>query len=51
MHLIRGWIPFMQERRSGQIINISSAGGMMTMPTMASYSASNFALKETNEAL
>ena len=51
MHLIRGWIPAMQERRSGQIINISSAGGMMAMPTMASYSASNFALKEANEAL
>lgn len=51
MHLIRDWIPAMRERRSGRIINISSAGGMMAMPTMASYSASKFALEGANESL
>ena len=51
MHLIRDWIPAMRERRSGRIINISSAGGMMAMPTMGSYSASEFALEGANESI
>ncbi len=51
MHLIRECIPSMRERRSGRIINISSVGGMMAMPTMASYSASKFALEGASESL
>ncbi len=51
MHLIRECIPAMRERRSGRIINISSVGGMMAMPTMASYSASKFALEGASESL
>ena len=51
MHLIRECLPAMRQRRSGRIINISSVGGMMAMPTMASYSASKFALEGASESL
>ncbi|MCH6256377.1 SDR family oxidoreductase [Puniceicoccaceae bacterium K14] len=51
MHLIRCVLPTMRKRRSGRIINISSVGGMMAMPTMASYSASKFALEGATESL
>ncbi|MBI1840881.1 MAG: SDR family oxidoreductase [Verrucomicrobia bacterium] len=51
MGLIRLTLPRMRERRSGRIINISSVGGMMAMPTMALYSASKFALEGATESL
>lgn len=51
MHLIRECLPSMRRKRSGRIINISSVGGMMAMPTMASYSASKFALEGASESL
>ncbi len=51
MHLIRECLPAMRERRSGRIINVSSVSGMMAMPTMASYSASKFALEGASESL
>ncbi|MBK1878853.1 SDR family oxidoreductase [Pelagicoccus mobilis] len=51
MHLIRTCLPEMRRKRYGRIINISSVGGMMAMPTMASYSASKFALEGASESL
>lgn len=51
MHLIRECLPEMRKRKQGRIINISSVGGMMAMPTMASYSASKFALEGATESL
>lgn len=51
MHLIRACLPSMRKRLSGRIVNISSVGGMMAMPTMASYSASKFALEGASESL
>lgn len=51
MELIKLVLPAMRRRRSGRIINVSSVGGMMAMPTMGSYSASKFALEGATEAL
>lgn len=49
--LIRLLLPQMRKRGFGKIINISSVSGMLAMPTMASYSASKFALEGAMEAL
>lgn len=51
MDLIRLCLPHMRARRAGRIVNVSSVGGMMAMPTMAIYSASKFALEGATESL
>lgn len=51
MELARLVLPGMRAKRSGRILNVSSVGGMMAMPTMAVYSASKFALEGASEAL
>jgi len=51
MNLIKLVLPGMREKKRGRIINVSSVGGMMAMPTMASYSASKFALEGASESL
>lgn len=51
MELIRLCLPKMREKRSGKIINISSVGGQMAMPTMGVYSASKHALEGSTESL
>lgn len=51
MGLIRLVLPDMREKGRGKIINVSSVSGMLAMPTMASYSASKYALEGASEAL
>jgi short-subunit dehydrogenase len=49
--LIAQVLPSMRRKHFGRIINISSAGGFMAMPTMSAYSASKFALEAASESL
>ncbi|MBK7643744.1 MAG: SDR family NAD(P)-dependent oxidoreductase [Planctomycetes bacterium] len=51
MDLARLVLPHMRAQRFGKILNVSSVGGMMAMPTMAGYSASKWALEGATEAL
>ena len=51
IELTRCVLPGMRQKRRGKIINISSVGGMMAMPTMSVYSASKFALEGASEAM
>lgn len=51
MGMIRAALPKMRSRGRGKIINVSSVSGMLAMPTMASYSASKYALEGASEAL
>ena len=51
MDLARLVLPHMRAQRFGRILNVSSVGGMMAMPTMAAYSASKWALEGATEAL
>jgi short-subunit dehydrogenase len=49
--LVRLVLPYMRGLGRGKIINVSSVSGMLAMPTMASYSASKYALEGFSEAL
>ena len=49
--LIRLILPGMRRKRAGRILNVSSVGGMMAMPTLSLYSAAKFALEGASEAL
>lgn len=51
MSLTRRVLPVMRQQRGGHIVNVSSVGGMMAMPTMSSYSASKWALEGASESL
>jgi len=51
MDLARLVLPTMRRKQCGHIINVSSVGGMMAMPTMGVYSASKFALEGASESL
>ncbi len=49
--LCRLVLPCMRAKGYGRIVQISSAGGFMAMPTMGVYTASKFALEGATEAL
>ncbi len=51
VNLCRAVLPYMRERREGQIINLSSIGGIMGLPYQGYYSASKFAIEGFSEAL
>ena len=49
--MIKAVLPAMRQRRCGHIINITSMAGYMSMPGIAYYSGSKFALEGISEAL
>ena len=49
--MIKAILPHMRARRAGHIINITSMGGFITMPGIAYYCGSKFALEGISEVL
>jgi len=49
--LMKAVLPFMRTRRRGHILNITSMGGYITMPGIAYYCGSKFALEGISDAL
>lgn len=51
LNIVRAVLPFMKKQQSGQIINISSIGGLMAVPYNSIYTASKFALEGFFESI
>lgn len=51
LNLILSVVPFMREQKFGRIVNISSIGGLVSVPHLVPYSASKFALTGLSEGL
>lgn len=49
--MIKAALPYMRQRRRGRIVNITSMGGFITMPGIAYYCGSKFALEGISEVL
>lgn len=49
--VIKAVLPGMRQRRSGHIVNVTSMGGFITLPGIAYYNGSKFALEGISEAL
>ncbi|OXI66007.1 short-chain dehydrogenase/reductase [Burkholderia sp. AU31280] len=49
--MMKAVVPFMRERRRGRILNITSMGGYITMPGIAYYCGSKFALEGISETV
>jgi NAD(P)-dependent dehydrogenase (short-subunit alcohol dehydrogenase family) len=49
--MTRAVLPAMRERRSGQIVNIASIGGLVGFPAVGYYNATKFAVDGFSEAL
>ncbi|NTX26601.1 oxidoreductase [Burkholderia pyrrocinia] len=49
--MMKAVVPFMRARRRGRILNITSMGGHITMPGIAYYCGSKFALEGVSETL
>ncbi|WP_085688118.1 MULTISPECIES: oxidoreductase [unclassified Pseudomonas] len=47
----KAFLPFFRQRRAGHILNITSMGGTITMPGIAYYCASKFALEGISDTL
>lgn len=51
LHGIAAVLPTMQAQRSGQVINISSIGGLFVVPTAAVYCATKYAVRAISDGL
>ncbi len=51
VNMIKSVLPLFMEQKSGSIINMSSLGGLLSLPYTSAYNASKFALEGYTEAL
>lgn len=51
MSVTRAFLPKMQARRSGRIINVSSVGGRITLPFFGVYNSTKYAVESLSDAL
>ncbi|KAF7526122.1 hypothetical protein PCG10_004353 [Penicillium crustosum] len=51
IRVLQGSLPYMREKKSGCIVNISSVAGMVGRPATGLYSASKFAIEGLSESL
>lgn len=51
MAVTRAFLPKMQERRAGRIINVSSVGGLITLPFFGVYNSTKYAVESLSDAL
>jgi nucleoside-diphosphate-sugar epimerase len=49
--MMKAVLPFMRARREGRILNVTSMGGLMTMPGLSYYHGSKFALEGISSSL
>ncbi|MBA5983560.1 SDR family NAD(P)-dependent oxidoreductase, partial [Pseudomonas sp. MD195_PC81_125] len=49
--VIKAFVPYFRNRRAGHILNITSMGGTITMPGIAYYCGSKFALEGISDTL
>jgi NAD(P)-dependent dehydrogenase (short-subunit alcohol dehydrogenase family) len=49
--MMKAVLPFMRSRRNGRILNVTSMGGLMTMPGLSYYHGSKFALEGISSSL
>jgi NAD(P)-dependent dehydrogenase (short-subunit alcohol dehydrogenase family) len=49
--MIQAVLPYMRKRRAGHILNITSMGGLITLPGISFYHGSKFALEGISETL
>jgi len=49
--MMKAVLPYMRARREGRILNITSMGGLMTMPGLSYYHGSKFALEGISSSL
>jgi short-subunit dehydrogenase len=51
MNVTRAFLPKMVDRRAGRIINVSSVGGLITMPYFGVYNSTKYAVESLSDAL
>lgn len=51
IYMIKAFLPFMLKRGSGQVVNVSSIGGLIGCPVETAYGSSKFAICGMTEAL